>query len=232
SDCSPAYGCSYFGQPVQATSASIDQGVGTVAPNPGIPMTIYPSQSTPYTLSVKYAVVIGGFLKLPLDTATCKTAVNVIPQISEKQCNLLQPDVCTPDGAGYTHHLNDAQCSTVYVACPFAGFGYGCVGAPGNVSCTGPIKPVASLTAHPALVNPDSISEITWDVTNIRSCTVLGSNQDRWTDTPKNHHSVGSEQTSKIVGQTIYSLDCTGIDPAQKVHLTATVSLVPTFHEQ
>jgi hypothetical protein len=81
-----------------------------------------------------------------------------------------------------------------------------------------------------------------WNVQNVEKCSITGSNTppDTWTQPSGTTSWTGSETSSSIIAQTIYTLHCSIIpgaensdgSPAVWADETATVNIVPTFHEQ
>lgn len=239
SGCSPTYGCSYLGAAVSASDASIDHGVGSVSPPTGGAFTLFPNNSAAYTMTVSYITHLFGILTIPAGSAQCKVGINVKHQLycpdgslavngscPAQQCTDNSQDVCASDSSGYTHYLHDTFCSSTFVACPYAADGYGCVGTTGSVGCLSPAPPTGSISANPSLLRSTQTSVISWTTNDTRSCSVTGTNGNAWGGTS------GSQISSPIGSQTIFSLDCVGVDASQSLHKSVTVSVIPVFQEK
>jgi hypothetical protein len=79
------------------------------------------------------------------------------------------------------------------------------------------------------------MAKIVWDVENVTGCSISGSNGDGpWTGLS------GSQTSSAIIGQTIYTLHCAAIAGAENADgssaswadQTDTVNIVPTYQEK
>lgn len=87
-----------------------------------------------------------------------------------------------------------------------------------------------ALQVRPQIVAPGNKARVYWSVENVvaSSCSVVGSNGDRWDDLTTSGSS--GKQTSAITRQTIYTLTCTGID-SSTFTATSTVNILPIFQE-
>jgi hypothetical protein len=114
---------------------------------------------------------------------------------------------------------------------------------PANFSCSNgacipppPIDVVSMLKAAPSLVKSGASSFVSWQVRNAASCTVTGSNGDSWTGlySGTSGQPTSPKQTSAILGQTTYTLNCTALQGANPPSLTAVVlvNIIPIFIER
>jgi hypothetical protein len=97
-----------------------------------------------------------------------------------------------------------------------------------------------SINAAPSIVRPGDVSTITWTSSHVKSCTVTGTNGDAWPkstgQTDANGNPVtdtgvtGSEPSTPITQQTIYTLSClTNLGRALTQQVTVTI--LPTYQE-
>jgi hypothetical protein len=133
---------------------------------------------------------------------------------------------CSGNDVTYT----DQSCQTTTVlACSAP---YFC--SPGQSSCVSP-DPVFNegentsghLEAKPQLVPKGLTTTLSWDVSNVQSCTVSGSNGDHWSGLS------GSHASAPITTQVIYTLTCQTLEGATPSSFSeqVTVSNVPVFQE-
>ncbi|MDR3570906.1 MAG: hypothetical protein P4L81_01765 [Candidatus Pacebacteria bacterium] len=138
--------------------------------------------------------------------------------------------------AGYiclngNQYYENAQCSISASATQQCN--YGCSG---GVCLPPPAPAIATWQVKPTLVKSGETAVIAWQAQNVSSCTVVGSNGDgngsnstgTWTGTS------GSQVSSKLTGQTIYTITCQGLPGSNPASASAqtTVNIVPTFNEQ
>lgn len=97
---------------------------------------------------------------------------------------------------------------------------YGCSGG----ACLGVPPPSGSIQVAPQLLRSGELTQVTWSATNVSSCSVSGNNGNSWTGTS------GSQISSPIVTQTVYTLSCAGLDGSTFIQ-SATVNLIPIFQE-
>lgn len=108
----------------------------------------------------------------------------------------------------------------------------------------------STISVVPSLLHAGATTQVTWTSSHVRSCTVLGTNGDSWpqpvqssevvTDADGNQQTVqttttpagltGSETSSPINGQTIYTLTCVTALGTQLVTQTE-VNIIPSFQE-
>ncbi len=114
----------------------------------------------------------------------------------------------------------DTTCKTTLVqACT-----YGCY----NASCVVPPPGIATWHVQPVLVRAGSTVLVSWATQNVSSCSVTGTNADVWSAAS------GSETSSPIRAQTVYSITCQGFPGASPASVSdsTTVNIVPIFNEQ
>jgi hypothetical protein len=123
--------------------------------------------------------------------------------------------LCGDDGNLY---YEDNSCNeTLYKQCA-----YGCSGG----QCSPPpAGQIVSFSVSPSIVQKGESATVAWSAVNVSSCSISGTNGDSWTGIN------GSQPSSPILGQTIYTLNCVGED-GNPVSGTATVNIVPNFNEQ
>jgi hypothetical protein len=137
------------------------------------------------------------------------------------------PCVAQYNCAASVQRHQDANCAdTVVQTCP-----YQCAAG----ACITPLPPAFNaadgLSGHlqvvPMLLPKGLSTTVYWNVANVESCTVTGSNGDSWTGAS------GQETSAPLLSQTIYTLHCTALPTASPpaVDETATVNLVPIFQE-
>lgn len=80
----------------------------------------------------------------------------------------------------------------------------------------------------PVLVRGGGNVTVSWEATNVASCTVTGSNGDAWTSLS------GVQISSPIPAQTIYALHCPPLfgSPDPAIDKSRTVNIVPVFGEK
>jgi hypothetical protein len=109
-----------------------------------------------------------------------------------------------------------------------------CVNNCVNNTCYVPI-PGGTFTAVPSLVPQGGTSLISWDIINVKGCTVNGDNQDGpWhKEGDSNNEASSSHMSNAIVKQTTYTLDCTDLDNQAPDYIrTLIVNIVPKFQEK
>lgn len=147
---------------------------------------------------------------------------------------------CTPCQSSYTCNgqtivHNSAQCVVTNVTtCASPAF---C--APGSAVCLVPGAKFnageGGLTGHlqvrPLIVATGATAKLYWNVSNVQSCTVSGSNGDHWIGS---FSGTSGTSTAPIMGKTTFSLRCVapqGASPAT-INESATVSVAPTWQEK
>lgn len=148
---------------------------------------------------------------------------------------------CTPvyscSGTDTILYMNVACQTSTYATCASPTF---C--SSGSSTCLYPqptFIPTAGYTGHlqplPSLVSSGDTVNVRWNVDNVTSCTVTGTNDD---GTGSNATGVwntqsGNKTSSTILGQVTYTLTCTaypGVTPAT-LSESATVNIIPVFQE-
>ena len=111
------------------------------------------------------------------------------------------------------------QCAETFVqSCSYACSGGACLLPPGGIG---------NITATPSLVRTGQTSTINWTTSGMTACSVAENNPtiaDAWTETN------GTEQSSPITEQTIYTLSCS-VEGGGTFTDTATINIVPVFQE-
>jgi len=128
---------------------------------------------------------------------------------------------CGVDGNLYR---KDLQCETTLErACR-----WGCT----NAACNPPPEPqVITWRVSPAVVGKGKTSGVYWNVMNVESCTITGTNGDSWTNGTGGVSS-GTQVTRPIQGQVTYRLHCTPYEGASWTDRTAIVNIIPVFQEK
>jgi hypothetical protein len=86
------------------------------------------------------------------------------------------------------------------------------------------------LEVRPSLVRSGDTTRVYWNVTNVRDCTVTGSNGDQWSRLASG---ASGQVTGPIVSRTDYTLFChslTGATPST-ITETRTVNVLPSWYE-
>lgn len=155
------------------------------------------------------------------------------------------PAGCTPSyscSGTQTIQYTDSLCQTSTTAtCVLPTF---C--SAGSSTCLYPQPSFVSstgFTGHiqilPALVSRGDTARVYWNVNNVTSCTVIGTNGDSWSgisagcDGTNCSSGATGKQSSPITGQTTYALSCTaypGVVPPSIVE-SAVVNITPIFQE-
>lgn len=182
------------------------------------------------------------------DIATGYGTIDETPPASN-EANNCSPDwvelgtglkACVPSSTcldASTVQTTSADCSTKTTQCRYASAGYGCfVDSFGVADCAPvPAPALATFSVKPSLVHLNGTASITWAKTadsQPLTCTVTGTNGDRWSDDARDTAPV-SHTTSPITSQTSYVIACRGaVDDAVLPSRSVTVTLIPVFQEQ
>lgn len=199
-----------FGIFTLTSSGRIDPDIGPVSVSGS--QLVSPPFSTLYTYSGTQSL-----FGLPVRSFSCSVFVRMptgLPPGSERGS-----DACA---GGYYCADNSLYYRT---SCRAAGqliqtCAYGCSGG----ACLAPPPPSGSIRAVPSLVRKEDRTQISWSAANVSSCSVSGNNGDSWTGAS------GSQFSSAIIAQTVYTLSCTGLDGSTFVQSTI-VNLIPIFQE-
>ncbi|MDO8522100.1 MAG: hypothetical protein Q7S08_02315 [bacterium] len=127
----------------------------------------------------------------------------------------------------------DSFCqTTTYATCTAPAF---C--SSGSSACLYPQPSFISsvgFTGHlqllPSLLSSGDTTQVHWEVSNVTSCTVTGTNGDSWTGLSSG---ASGQTSSAITGQTTYTLTCAayaGVTPATLSEIQ-TVNIIPIFEE-
>ena len=105
--------------------------------------------------------------------------------------------------------------------------------SPGTPTCVSPVPvfnagtgTTGHLQVRPQIVPKNGTASVLWNVSNVSSCSVTGSNGQSWTAIS------GSNATLPITQQTTFTLACTPYAGQSFTSETQVVNLVPTFQEQ
>ena len=198
------------------TTGGTISGVGAVGPNGSTSVT--PSQTTLYT---------GVFNGPGNSTTQCNNGTGVTLTVT---CPL------SYSCSGSTIVRTNTDCSTTNVtSCVTPTF---C--SAGSSACLYPQVEFAQdghLTALPSIVPLGTTASVHWNVSNVSSCTVSGTNGDSWTvaGTAGNNWTSTSGSpglaTSEIMAPVTYTLTCTGIGGQAVSPENATVTIIPVFEE-
>jgi hypothetical protein len=189
-----------------ATSFSI-HNVGSLTPDTSGSTSVGPFSTTDYTGSA----TAGGV------TNTCPATLIVS---------------CTPtySCSGQIIQHTDSSCNVTNVTtCIFPAF---CSAGSNSSSCLYPAPQFNSsggytghLQINPSILPEGSTTTVHWNISNVASCTVVGSNGDSWSATS------GTKTSASILQRTTYTLQCTGLD-GTSIHESVTVEVVPVFQER
>jgi hypothetical protein len=86
----------------------------------------------------------------------------------------------------------------------------------------------AHLQARPTIVPKGKTTRIYWNISNVSSCAVTGTNGDAWSGSTSGNP---GKTSSAINQQTVYTLSCTALDSSTYQEST-TVNLVPAYQEK
>ncbi len=87
------------------------------------------------------------------------------------------------------------------------------------------------LQARPTLIRRETITRVYWNVSNVSSCSVTGTNGDAWSG---NTSGTSGATTSPLQTRTVYTLRCTSLpgSGAANVNESVTINIAPRFIEQ
>lgn len=87
------------------------------------------------------------------------------------------------------------------------------------------------LTARPLLVRPGYNARLYWNVSNVSSCEVNGSNGDAWTGASSG---AAGQESNSIGHQVVYKAHCVGLPRSRvpSIDQTVTVNVAPTYQER
>jgi hypothetical protein len=157
--------------------------------------------------------------------AQTSVSVQTCPLGQARQNGVCMQNTCTDyffcDGRDLVHQsYNDVaqQCTLSRTTCP---------GACSNGRCVDYTPQILTWKVTPTLVRKQTTVSVQWDAQNAYSCTVTGSNGDRWAGP------VSATETSKpIMQQTVFSISCVGQDQATTATKPPiTVNVVPEFQQ-
>jgi hypothetical protein len=84
------------------------------------------------------------------------------------------------------------------------------------------------LQARPTIVLKGKTTKLYWNISNVSSCTVTGTNGDSWSDATSG---TSGKSSSAINQKNVYTLSCTALDSSTYQEST-TVNLVPAYQEK
>ena len=86
------------------------------------------------------------------------------------------------------------------------------------------------LQVRPLVVNPGNTVKLYWNVANVASCTVNGTNDDYWSGTTSG---VSGTSSAPIDGRTTYSLHCSALSGGfpPSINESVTVGVTPRWRE-
>ena len=151
-------------------------------------------------------------------------------------CAATQGNVCLD---GNTSQSTNAFCTVTTDTCTTNhGAGWFCSNT--NGLCNPPPAPVSNLsgaapiTALPKIIKPGVPATVSWDVSNVTSCSVTGSNGDSWSGVSSSlatcTHSGSGCSSAPITKATTFTISCTGL--GGNLSGSAAVSLTPKFQER
>ena len=183
-------------------------GIGPVARQGSL--TVNPSQTTIYTYSGTYNARSFGGVFIPVSTFSCSASVVVYSGATA--CGNY---FCTGTKLYYRQPSGRRCVNTLVSTCE-----YGCSAS----ACLPPPAPTGALSARPLLVRADETVNVVWSADFVNSCTVTGTNGDRW------ETRTGNETSGPITQPTTYTLSCAGVDGSTLTQ-QVTVNIVPVFQE-
>jgi hypothetical protein len=206
------------------TSFSISPSIGTVTLNSTSTVLVSPSMTTTYTGSVSG----------PGGTASCTIPMGSTATLAVS---------CTPattyscSGQTIVQSVTGTSCAvttTNLSTCVSPAF---C--SAGSATCLYPAPTVVNaLSVIPNLLQRNRTVTVTWNIANVQSCTVIGSNKDGTsastdTNSPGIWNTLsGSVTSSPITQQTTYTLSCVQDDPSQPPFVeTVSVNVAPWWQE-
>ena len=206
-----------------ATSFSINN-VGPLTPNTSNSTQVGPLQSTDYTGSAS----AGGV------TNTCTAPGSSPPGTLSVSCT----PAYTCSGSTIQYTSSSCQVSNV-ASCTSPAF---C--SSGSSVCLYPapaFTPSGNQTGHlqliPNIVLRNNPTSVYWNVSNVSTCSVTGSNGDVWSGSSAGcsgnscYSGSGGKTSSAIKQQTTYTLSCSGLD-GSSIKETQSVTITPSFQEQ
>jgi hypothetical protein len=134
------------------------------------------------------------------------------------------PPNCTPIACVPTNICNGNNVVNSCTGALIQSCAYSCASG----ACIVPPPSVVSWTVAPLIVNQGTPTNVSWEVANVSSCSVSGTNGDSWTGL------TGTKVSGAINAQTVFTLTCTALSGsgAPNVTRTATVNIVPVFQEK
>lgn len=142
-------------------------------------------------------------------------------------CQNLQGDNYCNGNSIYQHDVQGNAC--LISTCTYGCQSGECVPPP---SPQGAFSDGSALQLTPSIVPKDQTINVSWSIENVQgTCSVVGTNGDSWqSNADGSGNSAGSQTSSVITQQTIYTLTCTGIDSSHYTE-SHTVNVIPAFRE-
>ena len=192
--------------------------LGSKTPNTSSSQSVSPNSTTDYGGSVTGAGGASGSCPAtltvqctPASTYTCSGS-NVVQTATSSGCAVTTTNP-------YATCVAPGYCSSGSAACLYP---------PPAVVADVPNNFTGHLQARPSIVLSGHTTHIHWNVTNVSSCTVHGTNNDSWSATNSGNPGYTS---AVITQQTVYTLTCNALDGSTYSEST-TVNLVPQYQER
>jgi|GEM_PF-2156316 hypothetical protein len=193
-----------------ATSFSINT-IGSVTPNTPGSTSVSPAQSTDYTGT---AIGTGGTTNCHANTGTPPGTLNV---------SCTPSYTCSGNNIRYTNASCSVATTATCTAPAFCSTGSSiCLYPPPSFNQSDGLT--GHLEVHPSIVPQGQTTTVSWNVSNVSSCSVAGTNGDSFSGLSGNHTS------GNILQQTTYTLTCAGLD-GSTVNESQVVNVLPAFEE-
>jgi len=176
---------------------------GSMTPNQDGSAPVSPTQTTAYGGTVTGAGGASGSCPAAL-TVQCTPATtyscsgdDVVQTSTSSACVVT---TTTP----YATCNSPAYCSTGSAACLYP--------PPASVP-DAPNNLTGHLQARPSIVQKGKTTKLYWNIANVSSCSVMGTNSDGWTGTTSG---TSGKTSSAINQQTVYTLACNALDGSRR----------------
>jgi hypothetical protein len=199
------------------TGASIDQPEGTTLTSTSTGSHTYtftPTQAGTYTF---FARATTGYFTSWTSYASTTITVTDPPHCTPSYS-------CSGQTIQYTNNICQVSTVTTCVAPAFCSAGSSsCLYPPPSFIQSG--AQTGHLTALPSLLPKGTPTTLYWNVGNVSTCSLTGSDGESWTGTS------GTHTTTPVSQQTVFTLSCAGLD-SSTVNESITVNNVPVFQER
>jgi hypothetical protein len=192
--------------------------LGSKTPDQSGSSSVSPTQTTDYSGAVTGAGGASGSCPAtlsvqctPASTYTC-SANNIVHTSTTSQCAVTTTNP-------YATCVAPAFCSAGSAACLYP---------PPSPVPDAPNTLSGHLQARPTIVKKGKTIRIFWNISNVSSCTVTGTNGDTWSGATSG---TSGKTSATINQQTVYTLSCTALDSSTYQEST-TVNLVPAYQER